>query len=203
MLVVLVLASYLIGSIPVAWLITKIVTGEDLRQLGSGNVGVLNTMLSAARWTGVLVFLAEASKGALAVIVARATDSGDAGLYLAVLAAIVGTRWSIWLRGAGGRGNTAWAMALLLISWPTLLCAMLVWILVRALTHSSFTAMRVLLWLWPLIFGLFTRSWSAVLFGVGFSVLFVATHSTETDDHERIKTEFGSLTKFLTAQRRR
>jgi len=202
-LVVLVVASYLIGSIPVAWLLTKIVTGQDLRQLGSGNVGVLNTMLSVARWAGVLVFLAEASKGALAVVLARATDSGEAGLYLGVLAAIVGTRWSVWLRGAGGRGNTAWATALLLISWPTLLCAALVWIVVRALTHRSFTAMRAMLLLWPSIFGLIARSWWALLFGVAFSVLFMATHRTGTDDHELVKTGYGSLARFLTAQRRR
>jgi glycerol-3-phosphate acyltransferase PlsY len=202
-LVVLVVASYLVGSIPVAWLITKIVTGQDLRQLGSGNVGVLNTMLSVARWAGVLVFLAEASKGALAVVLARATDAGEGGLYLAVLAAIIGTRWSIWLRGAGGRGNTAWATALLLISWPTLLCVTLVWIVVRVVTHSSFMAMRAMLLLWPMIFGLIARSWWALLFGVAFSVLFMATHRTGTDDHELIKVGYGRLTRFLTTQRRR
>ncbi len=203
MLVVLVLASYLIGSIPVAWLITRIITGQDLRQLGSGNVGVLNTMLSGTRWAGALVFLAEASKGMLAVALARATDSGEAGLYLAVLAAIIGTRWSIWLRGAGGRGNTAWAAALLLISWQTLLCAVLIWALARVLTHSSFKAMRAMLVLWPLVLALFLRSWGALLFGVAFSVLFMATHRTGTDDHELVKTRYGSLTRFLKAQRRR
>jgi glycerol-3-phosphate acyltransferase PlsY len=202
-IVVLAVAGYLIGSIPIAWLITRIVTGRDLRQLGSGNVGVLNTMLSVSRWAGALVFLAEAGKGALAVLLARTTDSGEAGLYLTVLATIVGTRWSIWLRGAGGRGNTAWAAALLLMSWPTLLSAMLVWALVRVLARSSFIAMRVMLWMWPLIFGLFMRSWSSVLFGAAFSVLFMATHRTETDDHELIKTGYGRLNKFLTTQRRR
>ena len=105
--------------------------------------------------------------------------------------------------GAGGRGNTAWAAALLLISWPTLLCAMAIWALARVLTHSSFIAMRAMLLLWPLVLGVFVRSWWAVLFGLTFSGLFMATHRTGTDDHELVKAQYGSLTGFLKAKRRR
>ena len=63
----LISAGYLIGSVPVAWLATKLHHGKDLRTLGSGNVGVMNTMLSVHRWTGLLVFLAEIAKGLAAV----------------------------------------------------------------------------------------------------------------------------------------
>ena len=54
--IILIITCYLIGSIPVAWLMAKILTGEDLRQMGSGNVGVMNTMVSVSRWAGVTVF---------------------------------------------------------------------------------------------------------------------------------------------------
>jgi glycerol-3-phosphate acyltransferase PlsY len=115
MLAVLIAVSYLVGSIPVAWLITKFVTGQDLRRMGSGNVGVMNTGLSVARWAGLLVLMAEAAKGALAVTMARTLDGGAVTIGLADLATIIGTRWPVWLHGAGGRGNTAGLAALLLI----------------------------------------------------------------------------------------
>jgi glycerol-3-phosphate acyltransferase PlsY len=202
-LILIVALSYLIGSIPVAWLIAKLVIGGDLRQMGSGNVGVMNTAISVTRWAGLLVFLAEAAKGVLAVVLARRLDGSQLSVGLAALAAIVGTRWSIWLRGAGGRGNTAAAAALLLISWPALLCLGGVWILTRVLTRSSFIAMRVMLALVPVALGLFTRSLWSALFGVAFSLLFIATHRTETDDHLLLKGRWSSLTSFLTMPRRK
>jgi glycerol-3-phosphate acyltransferase PlsY len=202
-LILIIALSYLLGSIPVAWLIAKLVTGGDLRQMGSGNVGVMNTAISVARWAGLLVFLAEAAKGALAVLLARWLDGSQLSVGLAALAAIVGTRWSIWLRGTGGRGNTAAAAALLLISWSALLCLLGVWLLTRLLTRSSFVAMRVMLALVPVALGLFTRSWWSALFGLAFSLLFVATHRTETDDHLLLKGRWSSLTGFLTMPRRK
>ena len=137
MLIFLVVACYLIGSIPVAWLVARLVTGRDLRQMGSGNVGVMNTALSVTRWAGLLVFVAEAAKGALAVLLARTLNGSMVSVGLAALAAIVGTRWSVWLRGAGGRGNTAAMTALALISWPSLLCLGGVWLLARLIAHPG------------------------------------------------------------------
>src|SRR5258708_17103063 len=116
MLFVSLLAGYLLGSIPVAWLLTKFTTGQDLRQLGSGNVGVLNTARSVHRWTAALVFLLEALKGALAVLVPRYFGANELVVGAAVIAAFIGTRWTLWLRGHGGRGNTLGAAALAVYS---------------------------------------------------------------------------------------
>ncbi|MFQ5857808.1 MAG: glycerol-3-phosphate acyltransferase [Anaerolineae bacterium] len=203
MIAALIPASYLIGSIPVAWLIAKLVTGEDLRRMGSGNVGVMNTAVSVARWAGLLVFLAEAAKGVLAVVLARSVGTSEVAVGLAVLATVVGTRWPIWLRGAGGRGNTAAMAALLVISWLTLAGALAMWVLVRLFTRSSFTATRIAFLLWPFIFGLVTQSWWSVLLGATFSLAFLSTHRRETDDHLLMKERWPSLRAFLTAPRRK
>src|SRR6186997_1608490 len=103
LLLPLILGGYLLGSIPVAWLLTKLVTGQDLRELGSGNVGVLNTALSVHRWTGALVFILEAVKGVLAVLVPRYLGASDFEIGCTVIAAFIGTRWPIWLGFHGGR----------------------------------------------------------------------------------------------------
>lgn len=203
MIGVAIATSYLTGSIPVAWLMAKLVTGRDLRNMGSGNLGVMNVALSVARWAGLVVFLAEVGKGVLAVALARRLGGGEVAIGLAVLAAVVGTRWSIWLRGAGGRGQTTAMAALLLISWPTLVGVLALWLLLRLVTRSSFMATRINLVAWPFIFGLVMWSWWAVLFGVAFSLVFVVTHQRETDDHLRVKERWPSLWAFLTAHRRR
>src|SRR5919202_372250 len=138
---VLVVLGYLLGSIPEAWLLTELVAHRDLRTLGSGNVGVMNTAISVHRWAGLLVFIAELAKGVLAVVVPRALDGSEQAVGLTVLATIAGTRYPIWLRGHGGRGNSSAVAALALISWPTLLVMLGVNLLVRFLMRSSFLAM--------------------------------------------------------------
>lgn len=200
---ILIVVNYLLGSIPVAWLIAKLVTGQDLRQMGSGNVGVMNTAISVARWAGLLAFLAEIAKAVVAVALARTLDGSEVGVGVAALAVITGTRWSIWMRGAGGRGNTAAMTALLLISWPTLLCVLAVWLLARLLTRSSFRATRITLVLLPCIFGLIAQSWWAVVFGATFSFIFLSTHRPETDDHLLIKERWPNLWAFLSGPRRK
>ena len=203
MLTALIAAGYLLGSIPVAWLVAKVATGQDLRQLGSGNVGVMNVAVRVARWAGLLVFLAEAAKGVLAVASARALGGDEVAVGLVVLATVVGTRWPIWLRGAGGRGNTAGMAALLVLSWLSLVIGMAIWLLVRLLTRSSFVATRILLVLLPFILGLVTQSWWYVLFGMALSLLYLSTHRPETDDHLLIKERWPSLWAFLTGPRRK
>ena len=143
MIIALVVIGYLLGSIPVVWLVTKLVTGQDLRQMGGGNVGVLNTALSVHRWTGALVFIAEIAKGALAVILAQTFDGSEPAIGLTALAAIAGTRWSVWLRFRGGRGNTAAVAALALISSLTVVAMIAIYLAERFLSHSNFIAMRV------------------------------------------------------------
>lgn len=153
------LGCYFIGSIPQAWIIAKLVTGNDLRQLGSGNLGVSNTALSVARWAGLLVFLTEAAKGMTAVLLMRAVGGSEFMVAMGLLAAVAGTRWSIWLGGAGGRGNTVGSAGLLVISWQILLLIGLVWVILRIVVRDSFLATRIGLLLWPLIFLVVQREW--------------------------------------------
>ncbi|MSP14051.1 MAG: glycerol-3-phosphate acyltransferase [Chloroflexi bacterium] len=196
-------AGYLIGSIPVAWIIARLVTGGDLRQMGSGNVGVMNTALSVARWAGLLAFLAEVAKGMGAVWLARTVGGDDFTAALTLGAALVGTRWSIWLRGAGGRGNTLGVAGLLLISWLSLVASLALWLLVRRLTHSNFTATRVTMIVWPLLAGLVMQVWWPLPCGAVFSLLFLSTHRKETDDHLILKSQWSGVRAFLRAPPRK
>jgi glycerol-3-phosphate acyltransferase PlsY len=208
----LALAGYLLGSIPLAWIVAKLVTGKDLRTLGSGNVGVMNVALSVTRWAGLLVFLGEALKGVLAVYLAVTVSVNSGGsapqlvelaLGVTVLATVVGTRWMIWLRFAGGRGNTAGLGAMLVLSWHTLVIGFAIWIVVRVLIKSSFWATRLSLLSWPFIFGMLTGSLVFLIFGFALSGVYLTTHETVTDDHTIIKERWPSLWAFAIGPRRR
>ncbi len=209
MYVGLIAASYLIGSLPVAWVVTRLVTGQDLRRMGTGNAGVMNVAVSTARWAGLLVFLAEAAKGVLAVMlggmVAASADGDDSDLAmgLALLAAVAGTRWSIWLRFAGGRGNTLALAGLAVISWLSVLAGLGLWIVARVVSRNSFRATRIALALWPVAIGFVTRSGVLALVGVAASLMTLTTHRLKTDDHQLIKATWPSLWAFLTAPPRR
>lgn len=193
---------YLIGSIPEAWLITKWVTGQDLRHLGSGNLGVANVALSVARWAGLLVFLIEATKGALSVLFVRTVGGNELLIAAGVLATVAGTRWSVWLKGAGGRGNTAGVGALFIISWKIPLLILIVWILARLITRSSFLATRIGLFSWPIIFVLVTATWWYALFGAAMALIYLESQRKETDDHLLIKEQWPNIWAFLTSPRR-
>jgi glycerol-3-phosphate acyltransferase PlsY len=186
-----------------AWIITKLVTGRDLRQLGSGNVGVMNVALNVTRWAGMMVFLFEATKGVLAVILARQLIGDEIGIGLTVVATVAGTRWPIWLRFSGGRGNSAGAAAVLMLSWHTILLGAALWFTIRLVFRSSFIATRATLILWPVIFWAMTQSiWLAAMGGI-LSILYLTTHQTGTDDHLIIKEKWPSLWAFLSGPPRR
>lgn len=199
----LAVAGYLLGSVPIAWIVARLVTGKDLRQLGSGNVGVMNVAVSVTRWAGLLVFLGEAGKGLLAVSLAERTVGSQVAISVTLLATVIGTRWMIWLRFAGGRGNTAGLAAMLRLSWQTLVLGFAVWGLIRMISRSSFWATRVSLLTWPFIFGALTRSWLYLLFGVALSAIYLTTHETVSDDHTLIKERWPSLWAFLIGPKRR
>lgn len=202
MIPLVILASYLVGSVPVGWLLARVITGKDLRLQGSGNIGVMNSAFSVARWVGFLVFLTEGMKGMAAVLMARTVSDGEIFISVTVLAAVVGARWTIWLRGAGGRGNTAGAGAILLIDWPILPITLAIWSVVRLLTGRSFVATRVNLLSWPLVFYLVTRSWPYTGLGAALAVLYLSAQQHETDDHSRINERWPSFWAFLTGPRR-
>lgn len=195
--------GYVLGSIPIAWLITRIHLGVDLRTLGSGNVGVLNTALSVHRWAGLVVFATEIAKGIIAVLVARHFANNDVAVAASALGAFVGTRWPVWLGFRGGRGNTVAASSLGLVAPLALLALAALWIVVRFLGRTNFTATRVMLAAVPVALGLATQSWWWAAVGVAYAGLFLTTHQEGTDDHLIARRQYRTLARFVMMAPRR
>jgi glycerol-3-phosphate acyltransferase PlsY len=99
-----IVAAYALGSIPIAWLVVRRRAHVDLRRVGSGNVGATNALRATTPAIGLLVALADAAKGAVAVWLARRTQASDGAVALAAVASVVGHVAPIWLRFRGGKG---------------------------------------------------------------------------------------------------
>ncbi len=104
MSVVLVLLSYLLGSIPSAYIAGRVFKGIDIRNFGDGNVGAANAYREIGPATGVAVVIADVSKGAVAVMVAQAFAS-QLVVLLAGFAVVAGHNWPVYIGFRGGRGQ--------------------------------------------------------------------------------------------------
>ena len=100
----IVIAAYLIGSVPFALLLARRWGAVDLRRIGSGNLGAANVLRASGVQAGVVVAMLDIMKGALSVMLAERFGGNAAVQSAAGLAAIVGHVYPIWLRFRGGKG---------------------------------------------------------------------------------------------------
>lgn len=160
------LIGYLLGSIPFGVLISRRSAKTDIRQVGSGKIGMTNVLRTAGKKAAGLSLILDMAKGALAVIFAGLIFGSDflfkAGAdplilmryaqILAALAAIAGHSWSIFLKFKGGRGVATFIGGLLALYWPAAVFGGAVMIMVAGLSRymslGSITgAVAALVWL--------------------------------------------------------
>lgn len=138
---VAIIIAYLLGSIPSAYIITRLRTGKDIRQLGGGNVGARNVFVEVGQTAGVAVVIFDVGKGAAAVAIAHRLL--NVPLYepqpfvlAAGIAVIVGHIWSAYLKFTGGNG-LATTIGVLTIVMPRELGVVLVLtLLLISITHN-------------------------------------------------------------------
>ena len=123
--------AYLVGAIPVGFLVGRAFGIGDIRRHGSGNIGATNVLRTAGRLPAALTLVGDVVKGAAATALGSAWTPGDRRIVAAsAVAAIVGNCWSIFLRFRGGKGGATGLGAFLVLTpwavWP----AALVWIAV-------------------------------------------------------------------------
>jgi len=125
----LILAAYLLGSVPVAYLAAKLICGIDVRQYGTGQVGGGNLWRMTSWKLGLPVVVFDVGKGVVMVWVAQLLELSVAQQLVVGAAAVTGHNWSVFLRFGGGRG-VATAMGVIFIlplinemtPWPTITC---------------------------------------------------------------------------------
>jgi glycerol-3-phosphate acyltransferase PlsY len=126
------LLAYLLGSIPVGYLLVRIFRKQDIRTVGSGNIGATNVLRSGGKVLGAATFLLDTIKGAAAVLMGAALggmlapgSSRHDMEALAALFAVLGHMFPVWLRFKGGKG-VATGFGVFLVAAPVAALASLV-----------------------------------------------------------------------------
>ena len=135
--------GYLLGSIPFGVILTRLATGEDVRSIGSGNIGATNVLRTGRKDLAFATLILDAGKGAAAFLIAQALFPGVPAIAaIAGGAAFLGHLFPVWLGFKGGKGVATFFGLLLAAAWPLGLMAGATWLIVAALFRmSSFAAL--------------------------------------------------------------
>jgi glycerol-3-phosphate acyltransferase PlsY len=153
--------AYLLGSIPFGYLLVRFFRKEDIRALGSGNIGATNVARSGAKGLGMLTLLLDALKGVAAVLIAAHFAPPIAGAasdlaIAAAIAAVLGHMFPVWLGFKGGKGIATALGVFIALVWPVAIASFAVFLLVvlstRLVSLGSIVAAASIPWLaWLLV----------------------------------------------------
>ena len=145
MIIVCVVAAYLLGATPFAYLAGRVLKGIDIRKFGSGNVGATNVLRTLGKAPGIAVLLLDMAKGVLAVTVLpmiamrfmspEMPVSPELLKVLCGIAAIAGHIWTVFLRFKGGKGVATTVGVFFGLTWLSMLIAVGVFVLVVYVTR--------------------------------------------------------------------
>lgn len=135
------LIGYLLGSIPFGLVFTRLAGTQDIRSIGSGNIGATNVLRTGRKGLAAVTLLGDLLKGTAAVLVVRALFGEEPAVF-AGFGAFIGHVFPVWLRFQGGKGVATYIGVLLGLAWPFALGFGVVWALTAALTrYSSLSAL--------------------------------------------------------------
>lgn len=188
--IIAVIVAYLLGSIPSAYIITRLKTGKDIRKLGGGNVGAQNVFREVGLASAIGVGIFDVAKGVGAVLIAGwllgwpkpwllswlPWDLQAPTLFVlaAGLAAVAGHIWSIYLKFTGGNGLATTIGILSILMTRELGIALAVTLLFLVLTHNAVLSVNISLLISVPVFAWFLKqSWLPVGFSLVLALLLV------------------------------
>jgi glycerol-3-phosphate acyltransferase PlsY len=172
----MIVAAFLIGSIPFGYLIGRLFYSTDLRGQGSGNIGAMNALRTLGKTGGAAVLILDALKGFAPTFYVATHLGGSVLGAIVAAAAVLGHCYSPWLGWKGGKGVATSFGAIFGLSWQAGLVAAGGWILGALLTQYSSVGSMFGSALAPIALWVFTRSPAETLYGVFAAVLIVYTH---------------------------
>ena len=139
-IIIVILFSYLSGSIPFGLILTKIFGDQDIRNIGSGNIGATNVLRTGNKFLAALTLVLDILKGYIPVIIAQQYFPGL--IQLSCLLAFLGHVFPVWLKFKGGKGVATYLGILLALSIQLGLLFMFTWLTVSLIfKYSSVSSM--------------------------------------------------------------
>ena len=139
-IIIVILFSYLSGSIPFGLILTKIFVDQDVRNIGSGNIGATNVLRTGNKFLAALTLLLDILKGYIPVIIAQQYFPGL--IQLSCLLAFLGHVFPVWLKFKGGKGVATYLGILFALSIQLSFLFMFTWLTVSLIfKYSSLSSM--------------------------------------------------------------
>src|SRR3954469_9815366 len=128
--------GYLLGSIPFGLILTKLAGTQDLRSIGSGNIGATNVLRTGRKGLAAATLLLDMLKGTAAVVISGYYGGANAAMG-AALGAFLGHLFPVWLKFRGGKGVAVYIGVLTGLFWPAALVFCLLWLATAVTTRYS------------------------------------------------------------------
>src|SRR6266403_444470 len=165
--------GYLLGSIPFGLVLTKLAGTQDLRSIGSGNIGATNVLRTGRKGLAAATLLCDMLKGTVAVVISGYYGGPNAAM-LAALGAFLGHLFPVWLKFKGGKGVAVYIGVLIGLFWPAALIFCAMWLATAFTTRYSSLSALVAAFITPLFLWWFGHPALASLFAVLTMLLFYA-----------------------------
>ena len=189
-IIVISILSYLMGSIPFGFILTKIFLKKDIRDIGSGNIGATNAIRTGNKIIGYTTLILDISKAIIPVIYVKVNFPEL--IFIASLCAFLGHVFPVWLKFKGGKGIATYVGILFSINIFLGIIFIITWLIIFILTKYSSLSSIIGTISIP-IYLLLTGQSSNVIF---FITMFVLIFFTHRENIKRLKNKEESKTKI-------
>ena len=183
------LGSYLLGSIPFGFLLTKLFLKKDIRDLGSGNIGATNALRTGNKLIGYSTLILDISKAIVPVIYVKFNYPDY--IYIASLSTFLGHVFPIWLKFKGGKGVATYVGILFSINLAIGFVFIVVWFFTFLI--SKYSSLSSLFGSFSIPIYLFFFTSQNLVF---FSIMFILILYTHRENVKRLKNKEENKTKI-------
>jgi len=173
------LIAYLLGSIPFPYIVTKLRTGKDIRQIGTKNMGSGNVFHNVGILEGLIVLILDVGKGILATYIAYLMNFPHYAIAIVGFFAVLGHDYPIFLGFKGGKGAATTLGILIFISvvslgWqgiPFLIIVLSIYVVLLILTRSQVVTLFFIFPIYPILMYVFNKDWKLFIVNIIFMFL--------------------------------
>ena len=184
------ISSYLMGSIPFGFILTKIFLKKDIRKIGSGNIGATNALRTGNKVIGYSTLILDILKAVVPVVYVKIFYQDF--LYIASLCVFLGHIFPIWLKFKGGKGVATYLGILFAINFYFGIIFILSWLVTFFITKFSSLSSLIGAASIP-IYLLILTQFDQVIF---FTIIFVLIFFTHRENIKRLKNKEETKTKI-------
>ena len=167
------LYSYFLGSIPFGLILTKLFLHEDIRKIGSGNIGATNVLRTGKKFLAIMTLMLDVIKGFLTVY-ATSIYFNDF-VYLAALICFIGHIYPVWLKFKGGKGVAVYLGTIIFISFKCAVIFGLIWIITLFIYKFS-SLSSIISALFVFVYSVFLNNFSLSLYVIIAFIIMLFTH---------------------------